>query len=59
MAFFEADIEYSQPRRVTDLIPVSGVLNRVPFILVRIPLKGEKGDLEDTLKLLYKFKKNQ
>jgi len=59
MAFFEADIEYSQPRRVTDLIPVIGVLKRVPFILVRIPLKGEKGDLEGTLRLLYKFKKKQ
>jgi len=59
MAFFEADIEYSQPRRVTDLIPVRGVLKNVPFILVRVPLKGEKDDLEGTLKLLYEFKKNK
>lgn len=60
MSYYEADIAYSQPRRVTNAIPVNGVLKRVPFILVKVPPKEDMGGeelLQATLKLLYEKKK--
>lgn len=37
VAYFEADVEYSQSRRLATTLPAAGKLSRLPFFLLPVP----------------------
>jgi hypothetical protein len=60
VAFYEADVEYAQPRRAaTDRIPVNGQLQGLPFVLLRLPegARAEWGASRAALVRLHQLKK--
>ena len=59
VAYYEADVEYAQPRRATDRIPVHGQLQGLPFLLLRLPegAGAEWGAFREALVRLHQLKK--
>jgi hypothetical protein len=58
LAYYEADVAFAQPRLATDLIPSRGLLQRLPFVLARVPERREDWPaFGEQLHGFYKFKK--